>query len=584
MQLVLDDYLIKNGIADIRTIKNEIVILATLAKNNKEKRFAIKFKENPRHEEIAISLEEKLDKPLGRTLCQYIIQFICKPENWDIINTGTSESQVKEKAEQQSLVEKYKPKYHFDNFEQWQVAVETAYHALHRTVDDNIPQAWSGIEFILSVKAILHIKEITLPYIGIILGPPSSVKTLVLKLLRGRPYTFFTDHFNPHAMVSHAILPIWMKEGEQHMLNKMKNSVVLAPELASLFSGREEEVREIIQLMTRVADGDGLETDSGLGHKGVTGKVMFVMGGAGVEFSPMVYGLLTFFGAKLHCFRLPEGNKTHEQYVKDLKGDQFIVKFQRMKDAMNEYLDTFESCPNAQPEEGMSYYLPKISLEKFRVNDCDDAIEIIVYLGQLLRHLRNVAWTREFVTGTTSTVKKEDKKEIITETEERDFSFNTNVFEDQSRANQQHYNLAIGHALSMGRTSVAMQDIPLMVKVTLSTAPKHRHKVFELLLERGNSLSTKEIQAELHLHRSTAKRTMTELVAVGLVHWDTSGEEHSDMIVLEDNFEFFTKEEFQIAREDNDQRYKEYLENLDSKQKEVNPNPSPNQDETEVHQ
>ena len=559
MILPLDDFLIKNGIVDIKTIKNNIVIHANL--KGKEKRFDIKFKNDSTHEEIASLLEAKLDKALGRTLCQYIIQFICKPENWDKVST--SDVELNQKAEQQLLAEKYKPKYHYDNFEQWQLSVEIAYHKLHKTVDDNIPQAWAGIEHVLSVKAILHIKEITLPYIGIILGPPSGVKTVALKLLRDRPYTFFTDKFNPASMVSHvATLPPGMKEGDQHMLNKMKNSVVLAPELASLFSGREDQLREIIQLMTRVADGDGLETDSGLGHKGVTGKVMFVMGGAGAEFSPMVYGLLSTFGAKLYFFRLPKVEKTHEQYVQDLKGDQFTVKFQRMKEAMNQYLDVFESCPIAETEEGLPYYLPKISLDKFRVNDCNDAIDIIVHLGRLLRHLRNVAWTREFLAGTTRRVQKEDKKETIVETEERDFSFNISVFEDQGRADQQHYNLAIGHALSTGRTSLAMEDIPLIVKVTLSTAPKNRHQVFELLLENGGSLTTKEIEQSLGFHRQTANRTMTELVAVGLARWFTTGEEHSKGIELEDDFSFFTETEFEAARQDDYRRYHEYLESL----------------------
>jgi len=167
MKLELDYYLVQHGIADIRTIKDKIVILANV--KNKEKRYEIKFDENSTYEVISNSLEAKLDKPLGRELCQYIIQFICNPEKWDKIIISTAKTSLKQEAEeQQALEEKYKPKYHFDNFEQWQVAVEKAYHKLHKTVDDNIPQAWSGIEHVLSVKAILHIKEITLPYIGVI--------------------------------------------------------------------------------------------------------------------------------------------------------------------------------------------------------------------------------------------------------------------------------------------------------------------------------------------------------------------------------------------------------------------------------
>jgi len=297
---------------------------------------------------------------------------------------------------------------------------------------------------------------------------------------------------------------------------------------------------------------------------------MFVMEGAAVEFPPQVYAMLTNFGPKIYFFRLPKVEKKHEQYVEELKGEQFMIKFQCIKEAANEYLDIFESCPVAEPEEGLPYYLPKISLEKFRVNDSDDALHIIVHLGRLLRHLRAVTWTREYSTSTKITTKEGGKTETF-ETEERDFSYNTSVFEEQDRANRQHYNLALAHALSVGRTSVGIEDIPQIVRVTLSTAPQNRHRTFELLLEKGGTLTTKEIQEGIHVHWNTAKKTMTELVAVGLVKWFKTGEEHSKGIQLEEDFQFFIEDEFYIASQDNNHRYKQYLESLDSRQKEPSP-------------
>jgi hypothetical protein len=552
----LDHYLRKGDILGISRIENQLVIVAKIA--FEEKKFQIKLKEGQTYQDISELLETKLNKPLGRELVQYIIRFVCKPDNWPTISA--SEAELKQKAE---TTDKYKPKYNYANFEQWQSAVEIAYYELHRTVDDNLPQAWPAIEFILSIKAILHIKEITLPYIGIILGPPAGVKSVPLMLLNGRIHTFFTDDFNPRAMVSHiASLPPGMKEGDQHMLNKMKNKFVLAPELAPLFAKREDELRVILSLMTRVADGQGIETDSGLGHKGVTGKVQFVMGGAAVEFPPRVYAMLSNFGPKLYFFRLPEVTKSEDEYFRDLKGDQFTVKFQRMKEDMNYYLDIFESCPSpeAQKEEGLPYYLPKISLDKFRIDESDEALHIIVSLGKLLRRLRAVAWTRAYTASTKKTTREGDKEEII-ETEDSEYSFNTNLFEEQGRANRQHYNLALGHALSMGRACIAMEDIPIITRVTLSTAPLNRHRVFEELLKKeGAIITTREIQDALHIHKNTAKKTMTELVAVGLVHWETVGEEHSNAIVLEDEFEWFARPDFAKAQEDNQRRYHEYLE------------------------
>ena len=280
-------------------------------------------------------------------------------------------------------------------------------------------------------------------------------------------------------MVSHAILPMGMKEGDQHMLLKMKNNLVLAPELAPLFAKPEDELREIISILTRVADGRGFENDTGLGHKGVTGKVMFVMGGAAVEIPPNVYRLLTTFGPKLFFFRLSKTYKTHDQHVEDLKSEQFTVKFQRMADAMDKYLDTFESCPTAELEEDS---LVKISLEKYKQNDDNDALNIIVYLGKFLKHLRAVVWTREFTTTTTTTTQDRQKTERI-EKEDRDFAFNTNVMEEQDRANRQNYNISLAHALSQGRTSIGIEDIPHTVKVVLSTAPQNRYNVFARAIE-----------------------------------------------------------------------------------------------------
>ena len=98
MKLELDDNLKREGITDIRTIGNEIVILADL--DNKEKRFAIEFKSGATRQNISEQLAIKLDKQLGRKLCQYIIQHICKPENFCIIDTYKEEEEIsKDKKE-----------------------------------------------------------------------------------------------------------------------------------------------------------------------------------------------------------------------------------------------------------------------------------------------------------------------------------------------------------------------------------------------------------------------------------------------------------------------------------------------------
>ena len=94
-------------------------------------------------------------------------------------------------------------------------------------------------EFVLMVKAILHIKEITLPFLALLIGPAAGGKTVPIESLRGRNHTYYTDNFNPHAMVSHMVtLPPNMKEGEQHMILRIKNKLVLAPNYSSICKTR----------------------------------------------------------------------------------------------------------------------------------------------------------------------------------------------------------------------------------------------------------------------------------------------------------------------------------------------------------
>ena len=190
-------------------------------------------------------------------------------------------------------------------------------------------------------------------------------------------------------MVSHMVtLPPNMKEGEQHMILRIKNKLVLAPEFTPLFAKREDDLREVLAILVRVADGKGLETDSGVGRKGFSGKYQFNLIGATTEPPWYVYKLLTKLGPKLMFFRLGRMDPSHDELSQMLKGDEFDAKKQRVDAAMNEYLDIFESCPTSETEENS--FLPKISLSKFKGDDDDAALDVAIYLGQLLGHLRGI--------------------------------------------------------------------------------------------------------------------------------------------------------------------------------------------------
>jgi hypothetical protein len=124
------------------------------------------------------------------------------------------------------------------------------------------------------------------------------------------------------------------------------------------------------------------------------------------------------------------------------------------------------------------------------------------------------------------------------------------TIEEPSRAIAHLCNLAGGHALSQGRTFITKEDIPIVVKVVLSTASIERVTVFDLLLAHGSKLQTPIIAESLNISPPTALRTMTKFKAIGLVDMDKVEESsHVTEIRLKSDFKWFLTTEFQKLRE-----------------------------------
>src|SRR5207237_2482325 len=106
------------------------------------------------------------------------------------------------------------------------------------------------------------------------------------------------------------------------------------------------------------------------------------------------------------------------------------------------------------------------------------------------------------------------------DTQGSEYAYSIATIEDSSRAITQLKNLAKGHGLSQGRNHITLQDIPLIVQVVLSTASLERVTIFDLLISNKGTLTTSQITASLNTTNPTARRTMTELKALGLVDMD----------------------------------------------------------------
>lgn len=234
----------------------------------------------------------------------------------------------------------------------------------------------------------MNIKNCTLPFAGIVLGRPSSFKTVGIELFRKWINVFYTDSFSAKAFVSHNTGVAKSKLGEIDLLPKIRNRLFLTPELSPTFAKKDDDLIEILGIMTRVLDGQGYESDTGAhGHKSYTGSYMFVRVGAAVNIPYKVYKYLAALGPELYFLRLSHTEKSEDNCLDEMNADNFNLKLIDIIESLYDYLDWFEKCPHAVKEDN----LVKIAGDNTRNNQT--TLRMIIRLAKLLARLRGTVPT-----------------------------------------------------------------------------------------------------------------------------------------------------------------------------------------------
>ncbi|MGI8832369.1 MAG: bifunctional DNA primase/polymerase, partial [Nitrososphaeraceae archaeon] len=354
--------------------------------------------------------------------------------------------------------------------EEWRSTLVVRYWNLYHIIKDRMPILWDSLEFELSVLRILNISKCTLPFAGIVLGSPSSSKTLGMEMLRNRPNVKYSDNFSAKSFVSHSANV--KKEGlkDIDLLPKIKNKALLTPELSPTFTKKDDDLQEVLGIMIRILDGKGYTSDSGVhGERGYTGEHMFVWIGAAVDIPYRVHKILGNLGAKLYFLRIPKSTKSKNDYFVQALADNYTNDMEAIETALKEYLDWFERGPELKSENGLK------KIEWNNEKNEEKAIKIITELAILLAHLRGTVtvWDTDGTQG-------------------MNYGYSTPIIEEPDRAITQLRNLARGHALSKGRNYITIDDVPLLIKVVLSTASIERVTIFDLLIKSNGILTTTE--------------------------------------------------------------------------------------------
>jgi hypothetical protein len=436
-------------------------------------------------------------------------------------HTQKQGEQQRERQREQAIlneINELKERYANISCEEWRQKLLQKYKDLQSIIMEKMPEIWPGLEFELSILRILSIEGCTLPFIGIILGRPSSYKTVIISLLKRWANAFYTDNFTARSFVSHSTAVNSKEELEEiDMLPKIKGKLFLTPELSPMFTTKEEDLIQLLGIITRVADGHGYVSDSGAhGHRGYDEDIMFTWTGAAVDIPYKVYKVLGNLGAKLYFYRMKFDEHTTDQLMDyAIDDEEFNPQVLEIQNALYDYLKWFEICP---------VMAPKMKWDKS--NDSRDALRYIVGMADLLSYLRCVAQVWE-----------------TNDTQGSEYAYSISQREVPRGAITCLKNLARGHALLAGRNYITLDDISIIIKTALDTAPIERVSLFSLLIANNGTLTTTQILSSLNVARKTALRTMAELKAIGLVSMEDFREEgqnnYSKRIILVPRFNWF---------------------------------------------
>jgi hypothetical protein len=409
-------------------------------------------------------------------------------------------------------------------FEQWQAELHGRFQELQNVIYSNMPEIWPGLEFELSILRILDLDDCNLPFVGIILGRPSSYKTVTIGLLKKWIKTFYTDNFTASSFVSHSTAVKSEADLQEiDLLPKIKEKLFLTPELSPMFTAKEEDLQQRLGIITRVADGQGYSSDSGAhGHRGYDGEIMFSWVGAAVDIPYKVYKILNTLGPRMYFFRMKSSDQSTDELLEYATVDQqFNHKLRKVRDALFDYLKWFEICPIRTQNNKIRWEWPF---------DSRDALLYIVRMADLLLYLRcsAVVWETEGSQGS-------------------EYAYSISQRENPHRAITHLKNLARGHALLTGRNHIKLDDIPMIIKTALDTATIERVSMFSLLIANNGELTKDQIAKSLNVAEKTALRTMAEFKIIGLVTVEDTNEDSpgrpSKRMVLNPKFDWVLKDE-----------------------------------------
>ena len=376
----------------------------------------------------------------------------------------------------------------------------------HDIVAEYLPGCESGVATCLASACSLLLEDSTVCPALVLVGPPSSFKTTIATMIEMEPLTVVLDNFSSKAFVSHyATKQVKKLKDEVDMLYKIKHKLLIVPDLGPFFDRRTDDLAESLGVLTRVLDGQGYVSHSGVhGRRGDHGDYRFGLLAATTPIGGQVWKVMSALGPRLLMLNIKGHGTTVDEQVDDMTHP--LTFGQRLAECKEAVQDTFRTAW----ESGGG----KVGgLVWDRKGDDRRILAMVARLAALGSVMRSQT-AREKRTGAD------------------DYEYQEGVLEGPGRYRQSLYNLARGSAISKGRTTLEVEDLFPLLGVVMSTGPTERVSVMKYVAS-GRTISVSVAQHVIGHAWHTADLALKSMIGMGLLEGDNE-------IVLAEEYKWLT--------------------------------------------
>lgn len=353
----------------------------------------------------------------------------------------------------------------------------------------------STVAAVLAVFGSMALAERTKPLCLILEAGSGAGKTASLQMCfptgKASPlanYTYRSDKFTPKSFVTHAANVSAKELAKMDMLPQLGGKVLLTKELAPIFRGREEEMRENFSTLISILDGKGFTSNSGMrGKRGYEQSIIFNWIGCTTPFPAATHRMMSQLGTRLLFYELPLLTPTEDELMAYARSNGAGKAEQECQLAVEEFLiEFFEGLP-----------VGTVPVKDFTFPE-DLLLQLVRWAQFLVRGRAEVKWEKR---GTNyepvAAMSPEGPHKVI------------NYFKE----------LAYGHAMIHERGRIQESDLELVAHVSISSIPGHLRPIVRELTRRDKVYTAQCVQL-CRVSGPTARHYMQELSLLGIVHFN----------------------------------------------------------------